>query len=91
VAGTMDFPRVRLGVEPEHPIEDLAAYVLRPMRKGNLEAAADMIDQAAEAVSVILAEGVSVAMNRFNRRATPPDDDEGGGHNGHEHEHGGEG
>jgi hypothetical protein len=61
------------------------------MRKGNLEAAADMIDQAAEAVSVILAEGVSVAMNRFNRRATPPDDDEGGGHNGHEHEHGGEG
>jgi hypothetical protein len=30
-----------------------------------------MIDQAADAVAVILAKGVSVAMNRFNRRATP--------------------
>jgi peptidyl-tRNA hydrolase, PTH1 family len=70
-AGTMSFPRVRLGVEPEYPIDDLAAYVLRPMRKADLESAADMIDQAADAVAVILAKGVSVAMNRFNRRATP--------------------
>ncbi|MGB6199863.1 MAG: aminoacyl-tRNA hydrolase [Candidatus Acidiferrales bacterium] len=76
-AGTMDFPRVRLGVEPEHPIEDLAAYVLRPMRKADLESAAEMIDQAADAVAVILAKGVSVAMNRFNRRATPPDGKDG--------------
>ncbi|MGB6429107.1 MAG: aminoacyl-tRNA hydrolase [Candidatus Acidiferrales bacterium] len=75
-AGTMDFPRVRLGVQPEHPIEDLADYVLRPMRKAVLESAADMIDQAAEAVEVILAEGVSAAMNRFNRRASPTEDGE---------------
>jgi|HubBroStandDraft_6_1064221.scaffolds.fasta_scaffold638244_2 PTH1 family peptidyl-tRNA hydrolase len=69
-AGMMIFPRVRLGVQPEHPIEDLAAYVLRPMRKADLESAAEMIDQAADAVAVIVAKGVSVAMNRFNRRAT---------------------
>jgi len=90
LVGTTDFPRVRLGVEPEHPIEDLAAYVLRPMRKGHLEIAAEMIDQAAEAVGVILEEGVSAAMNRFNRRATAQDDEE-EGDEGHEHEHGGEG
>ena len=70
-AGTMVFPRVRLGVEPEHPIEDLADYVLRPMRKSDLESAADMVDRAAEAVEAILTEGISAAMNRFNRRASP--------------------
>jgi PTH1 family peptidyl-tRNA hydrolase len=69
-AGMMNFPRVRLGVRPEQPIEDLAAYVLRPMRKADLESAAEMIDQAADAVAVIVAKGVAVAMNRFNRRAT---------------------
>jgi peptidyl-tRNA hydrolase, PTH1 family len=94
-AGTMNFPRVRLGVEPEHPIEDLASYVLRPMRKPELESAAEMIDQAADAVAVILAKGVAVAMNRFNRRATPSGDgvpDEDDSHEGEDHgEVGGEG
>jgi PTH1 family peptidyl-tRNA hydrolase len=75
-AGTMVFPRVRLGVQPEYPIEDLAEYVLRPMRKSDLESAADMIEKAAEAVEVILAEGVAAAMNRFNRRATTTPDGE---------------
>ncbi len=70
--GTDQFIRVRLGVQPEHPVGDLATYVLRPMRKAELEIAAEMIEQAAEAVEVILAEGVTRAMNRFNRRVPPP-------------------
>ncbi len=70
--GTHEFPRVRLGVQPERPVRDLAAYVLRPMRKAKLEVAAAMIEEAAEAVQMILTEGTARAMNRFNRRATPP-------------------
>jgi peptidyl-tRNA hydrolase, PTH1 family len=66
-----NFCRVRLGVGPDHPVGDLAGYVLRPMRKGDLESAAEMIDQAAEAVKVILTEGVEKAMTKFNRRNTP--------------------
>ena len=31
--GTMEFPRVRMGVQPDHPVGDLATYVLRPMSK----------------------------------------------------------
>jgi peptidyl-tRNA hydrolase, PTH1 family len=71
--GTQEFCRVRMGVGPDHPVSDLAAYVLRPMRKNELEDAAPMIDQAAEAVEMILNEGVASAMNRFNRRAAPPE------------------
>ena len=71
--GTMEFPRVRLGVQPEHPVGDLAEYVLRPMRKAELEIAAEMIEQAAEAVELIVTQGTAQAMNRFNRRVSPPD------------------
>jgi PTH1 family peptidyl-tRNA hydrolase len=77
--GTNEFPRVRMGIQPEHPLDDLAAYVLRPMRKAELEIAAEMTGQAAEAVELILTRGVAHAMNRFNRRVGPPEgaEDEG--------------
>jgi hypothetical protein len=32
-----------------------------------------MLDQACEAVRVVLSEGVQKAMNRFNRRVPPPE------------------
>jgi PTH1 family peptidyl-tRNA hydrolase len=71
--GTFEFSRVRLGAQPEHPVGDLAEYVLRPMRKADLEAAGEMIEQAAEAVELIVTQGPGAAMNRFNRRVSPPD------------------
>jgi len=72
--GTVEFLRVRMGAQPEHAIGDLAEYVLRPMRKADLEAAGEMIEQAAEAVELIVTQGPGPAMNRFNRRASPPDE-----------------
>jgi PTH1 family peptidyl-tRNA hydrolase len=69
--GSSDFPRVRMGIQPDHPVGDLAAYVLRPMRKADLEIAAQMAEQAAEAVELIITRGIGHAMNRFNRRVAP--------------------
>lgn len=66
--GSGEFIRVRMGVGPDHPVGDLADYVLRPMRKNELETAGEEIEEAAEAVKVILSDGVARAMNRFNRR-----------------------
>lgn len=70
--GSNEFPRVRMGIQPERPVRDLADYVLRPMRKAELEIAADMTGQAAEAVELILTTGAAQAMNRFNRRIAQP-------------------
>ncbi|MBI1941028.1 MAG: aminoacyl-tRNA hydrolase [Acidobacteria bacterium] len=68
-----EFVRVRMGVEPVEPVEDLASHVLGRFHKSDLETVAEILDQAAEAVRVILKEGISRAMNRFNRRvASPP-------------------
>src|SRR5579863_4524056 len=66
--GKMEFTRVRMGVQPEHPIGDLATYVLHPMRKAEIEVAGETIEQAADAVEAILSLGTAQAMNRFNRK-----------------------
>ena len=70
--GTNEFLRLRLGIRPEHPVSDLAAYVLHPMRKSELKGAAEMVETAAEAVECVLATDIKTAMSRYNRRVTPP-------------------
>jgi PTH1 family peptidyl-tRNA hydrolase len=66
--GSEGFLRVRMGAAPDQPPEDLVSYVLRPFRKPELESVAELVDQAVEAVRVIVKEGPQKAMNRFNRR-----------------------
>jgi peptidyl-tRNA hydrolase, PTH1 family len=72
--GTEEWLRVRIGIAPE---EEKAAesarqgrknYVLRPFRKQELAVLDKVLDDAASAVEILLAEGPSVAMNLFNRR-----------------------
>ena len=55
-------------------MSDLAAYVLRPMKKSDLEVAAEMIGIAGDAVELILTQGIAVAMNKFNRRIPPAEE-----------------
>ncbi len=69
--GTEQFCRVRIGIQPEHPVRDVAAYVLAPMRKAQLEVAAEAVDRAAEAVAMILKHGMKRAMTRFNQKVVP--------------------
>ena len=69
--GSDEFVRVRMGAQPDRIVEDRVSYVLNRFRKADLEAVAEMVDQSAEAVRIILKEGVQKAMNRFNRRIPP--------------------
>ena len=66
-----DFTRLRMGVGPDRQVDDYVSYLLRPLRLSDRQVVAEMLDQASEAVRVILSEGVQKAMNRFNRRVTP--------------------
>jgi PTH1 family peptidyl-tRNA hydrolase len=70
--GTTEFPRVRMGVQPEDFRGDLKEYVLRQIRRDEEDLVAEEIEQGAEAVKVIVAEGIATAMNRFNRRVQQP-------------------
>jgi len=66
--GTKEFARLRIGCGPDHPVSDLAAYVLRPMKKAQLEAAAEAVANAGDAVEMMLAKGIGAAMNQYNQR-----------------------
>jgi PTH1 family peptidyl-tRNA hydrolase len=66
--GTQDFLRIRIGVAPEHRVEDGERYLLSPFRKAELAVVDGMLDTAADAVKAILTEGAAAAMNRFNRK-----------------------
>jgi PTH1 family peptidyl-tRNA hydrolase len=68
VVGTQGFARLRLGCGPEHQLSSRREYVLRPMKKAELEIAAEMLDEAGNAVETILKEGIDAAMTKFNRR-----------------------
>jgi PTH1 family peptidyl-tRNA hydrolase len=74
VVGTQEFSRLRLGCGPDHPVSDLAAYVLRPMKKADLEVASEMVATAGDAVEMILTQGIAAAMNKYNRRVPPPEE-----------------
>lgn len=67
--GTSDFPRIRLGIHPGHPVRNGAEYVLSPLRKVQMEDLDELLDHAAAAVESMVAEGVEKAMTKFNRRA----------------------
>jgi PTH1 family peptidyl-tRNA hydrolase len=72
--GTQDFLRIRMGVAPDHKIEDGMSYLLAPFRKAQLKVVDEMLEVAADAVKVILVEGAAAAMNRFNRKSETEED-----------------
>src|ERR1700687_2781552 len=77
--GTLEFSSVRLGVQPDELKGDLKEYVLRQIRRDEEDLVAEEVEQGAEAVKMIVAEGTARAMNHFNRRVPPPGEDEAAG------------
>ena len=76
--GTKAFPRLRFGVGRPQGGHDTADHVLQGFARDEERALPEHLARAADAVTVALAEGVDIAMNRFNPDpATPPDPDEG--------------
>jgi peptidyl-tRNA hydrolase len=57
---------------PPQGIDDLADYVLAPFEREELDLLDPLWQVMAEAAECWLAEGIEVAIQRFNRRKTPP-------------------
>jgi peptidyl-tRNA hydrolase, PTH1 family len=76
--GTEEWLRVRIGVGKQALPDgrEIKAggrdYLLTPMRKQELAVLDEVLDRVKDAVEVVLTEGVSAAMNRFNRRPDDP-------------------
>jgi PTH1 family peptidyl-tRNA hydrolase len=66
---TEAFPRVRCGIAPADPaaeVPDMTKYVLAPFAGDEREHADAVTARAAEAVEVLIRDGVARAMDRFN-------------------------
>jgi PTH1 family peptidyl-tRNA hydrolase len=81
VLGTEEWIRIRIGVGKPALADgrEIKAggkdYLLSPMRKQELAVLDEVLDRVKDAVEMVLTQGVSAAMNEFNRR---PPDPEGG-------------
>ena len=75
-----EFIRVRMGIQPDSnsPLEEATPYLLGNFRRRELGAVSDLLDQAVDAVHMILREGPRKAMNRFNRRVAAGSKEKGG-------------
>jgi PTH1 family peptidyl-tRNA hydrolase len=64
--GTSEFVRLRIGIQPEHPISDSKRFVLDSFAKSERPIVIETIDQSAEAIRTIIRDGVLKAMAQFN-------------------------
>lgn len=70
---TEEIARIRIGVAPDDPRKGGAKYILAPFRKSQVAAVDEALDLTAQAVNVMVNEGITPAMNRFNRKNKPED------------------
>ena len=66
---TTEFPRIRVGIGAMRG--DAVDYVLSRVSKADVALALPSMKSAAEAVEVMLSDGIEPAMNKFNRAPEP--------------------
>lgn len=63
---SQDYIRLRIGIQPEHPISDTARFVLENFSKSDLEIIEKVLEYSAEAIRSVVKDGIERAMARFN-------------------------
>src|SRR6188768_1307270 len=66
--GTLQFPRLRIGVGRGDTRRDLADHVLARFDADERDVIAEAIERAADAAEHFVAEGPAATMNRYNRK-----------------------
>jgi PTH1 family peptidyl-tRNA hydrolase len=64
--GTNEFTRLRIGIQPDHPINDSRSFVLDRYPKAARAEVEKILDKSAEALHAILRDGVLKAMTEYN-------------------------
>ena len=63
---TEEFIRLRIGIQPEHPIANTSNFVLERFSKQEQVELSAVLKQSADAIRVIVKDGVEKAMAQFN-------------------------
>ena len=63
---TDEFTRLRIGIQPEHPLADTKRYVLDEFPAGQRPQVEEVLARAADAVHAVLRDGIEKAMSLYN-------------------------
>jgi PTH1 family peptidyl-tRNA hydrolase len=64
--GTDEFSRLRMGVGPRPDGAELSDYVLESFPASELQQIPEIVDRAGDAILLMLARGIDIAMNEVN-------------------------
>jgi PTH1 family peptidyl-tRNA hydrolase len=64
--GSDEFLRIRIGIMPDRPIEDMRAFVLSRIGKGDRNLLTQSEEIAMKAVETLIADGLQKAMAEYN-------------------------
>ena len=67
--GSNDVPRVKIGINnPDYKVRDIVKYVLTPLKGKYLEDLLLGVYKAKDSIMEIIKNGLTNAMNKYNRR-----------------------
>ena len=64
--GTNEFIRLRIGIQPEHPIADSKKFVLDSFARSERTVVEETLERSAKAIRTIIRDGALKAMSEFN-------------------------
>ena len=64
--GTEEFVRLRIGIQPEHPLTDSKKFVLDTFSRSERPIVEETIELSAKAIRTIIRDGALKAMSEFN-------------------------
>ena len=66
--GTNEFVRLRIGIQPEHPLSDTRRFVLDEFSRTERESLPGILERATEGLRSLLRDGVAKAMSLHNEQ-----------------------
>jgi PTH1 family peptidyl-tRNA hydrolase len=65
--GTNEFIRLRIGIQPEHPLSDAKRFVLDEFSRTERESLPEILERGTQALRSVLRDGVAKAMSLHNQ------------------------
>ena len=64
--GTNEFIRLRIGIQPEHPVSDAKKFVLNEFSKAEQATLEDVLERGVKAIRSVIHDGMAKAMSLHN-------------------------
>lgn len=66
--GTSEFIRLRIGIQPEHPLSDPRKFVLSEFSRAEEDALEEILDRGEQALRSVFRDGISKTMSLYNEQ-----------------------